>query len=41
MQISTGKIILILFVLLGVVAVASVMTSPEFQHIRIATPSWN
>lgn len=40
MQITAGKLILFLFVVLGVVAVASVMTSPEFQHIRIARPSW-
>ena len=40
MQISVGKLLVLLFVLAGVTAVASVMGSPEFEHIRVATPSW-
>ena len=40
MNISIGKFILLLFVALAVVAVASVMTSPEFQHMHVARPSW-
>jgi len=40
MNISIGKLILLLFVVLGVVAMASVMTSPEFHHIHVARPIW-
>ena len=35
-----GKLILLLFVAFGIVAVASVMTSPEFRNIHVASPSW-
>jgi hypothetical protein len=40
MNITFGKLILLLFVVFGVMAVASVMTSPEFHHIHVASPSW-
>jgi hypothetical protein len=40
MNITFGKLILLLFVVLGVVAVASVMSSPEFQQFHVARPSW-
>lgn len=40
MNITFGKLILLLFVVLGVMAVASVMTSPEFHHSHFARPSW-
>ena len=39
MNITFGKLILLLFVVLGAVAVASVMTSPEFHNSHIARPS--
>jgi hypothetical protein len=34
------KVIFLVFVLLAVFAVASVMNSPEFQHIHFANPGW-
>lgn len=34
------KIVFVVFVLLAALAVASVMNTPEFQHVRIATPGW-
>ena len=40
MQSLGAKFIFLVFVLLAVLAVASVVTSPEFQHIRFANPDW-
>jgi len=41
MQMTAGKLILFLFVLAGIAAVASVMGSPEFENIRLASPHWS
>lgn len=34
------KVVLLVCVLLGTLAVASVMTSPEFQHTHFVRPTW-
>jgi hypothetical protein len=40
MQHIGTKILFLICVLLAVAAVASVMTSPEFQHLHLTRPSW-
>ena len=41
MQMTAGKLLVLLFVLAAVTAVASVMGSPEIQQIQLAAPVWN
>ena len=40
MQITAGRLLVLLFVLAGIVAVASVVESPEFEQIQVARPAW-
>lgn len=40
MQITLGKSVLFLFVMAGITAVASVVNSPEFETIQVASPLW-
>jgi hypothetical protein len=41
MRSTLRSIFLFIFVVLGVLAVASVVTSSEFRHIHFAHPSWS
>jgi hypothetical protein len=40
MQNIGTKVVFLICVLLAVVAVASVMNTPEFQHLHLTRPSW-
>lgn len=41
MRSTFSTIIVFIFVVLGALAVASVVTSPDFRQIHIASPSWH
>lgn len=41
MQITAGRLLVLLFVLAAVAGVASVMGTPEFKQAQIAAPAWN
>jgi hypothetical protein len=41
MRSTFGTIILFVFIVLGILAVVSVVTSPTFRNVHIASPSWH